>query len=50
MFSNFWDIVLNPVFGVTFGLVALAFMPLLWSVWDTWRNDGEIPGEETESE
>lgn len=49
-YSNFWDIVLNPTFGLTFGLVMLAFLPILLSVWNTWLNNGEIEGEETETE
>lgn len=42
MFTEFWDIVLSPVFLVTFGLVLAPFLPVLWSVWTTWLNDGEI--------
>lgn len=37
MFTNFWDYVLNPVFLVTFGLVAAFFVPMLWSMWVTWN-------------
>jgi len=46
MFGSFLDIVLNPVFGIMFGLVLFPFLPLLWSIWDTWRNDGEIKDEQ----
>lgn len=42
MFQNFWDMVLDPVFLVMFGLVLAAFIPLLLSVWVTWvDNDSE---------
>lgn len=45
MYAEFWDIVLNPIFLVTVGIIALPFLALLWSVYDTWINDGEIKGE-----
>lgn len=35
-FFNFWEYVLNPVFLITIGLVLAAFLPLLWSVAETW--------------
>lgn len=41
MFSEFWDIVLSPIFLITFGLVAAAFLPLLLSVWVTWQENNE---------
>ncbi len=42
MFKGFWDMVLDPVFLVMFGLVMAGFLPLLLSVWTTWiENDGE---------
>lgn len=50
MYQNFWDIMLDPVFGITFGLVLAGFLPLLWSVWDTWMKDGEIPTPEEDEE
>lgn len=39
MFVNFWDYVLSPPFLITFGLVALFFAPLGYSVWVTWRDN-----------
>lgn len=50
MIQQFWDTMLDPVFGITFGLVLAGFLPLLLSVWLTWRNDGEIVDEETAEE
>jgi len=40
--EEFWNTILDPVFGIMFGLVLLAFVPLLYSIWYTWRNGGEI--------
>ena len=48
MFESFWDTMLDPVFGIMFGLVLLPFLPLLWSVWTTWLRDGEIESPEEE--
>jgi len=36
-FVNFWEYVLNPVFLIPMGLVVLAFLPLLTSIWQTWQ-------------
>lgn len=41
MFTEFWDMILNPVFVITFGLVMAAFVPLLISVYVTWKENGE---------
>ncbi|NJL94526.1 MAG: hypothetical protein HC915_12790 [Anaerolineae bacterium] len=41
IFNDFWDIVLNPVFLVTFGLVMAAFVPLGLSVLVTWQENAE---------
>jgi hypothetical protein len=45
IFNEFWDIVLNPAFAVTFGLVLAGFLPLLYSVWMTWTENSEDPDE-----
>ncbi len=41
MYTEFWDIVLNPIFVIMFGLVMLPFVPLLISVYVTWKENGE---------
>jgi hypothetical protein len=41
MFTEFWDMILNPVFVIMFGLVMAAFVPLLISVYVTWKENGE---------
>jgi hypothetical protein len=41
MFAEFWDIVLNPIFVITFGLVMAAFVPLLLSIYVTWKENGD---------
>jgi len=42
LFSNFFDYILSPTFFIPFGLVALGFLPVAYSVWATWRdNTGE---------
>jgi hypothetical protein len=41
IFNDFLDIVLSPIFLITFGLVMAAFLPLLYSVWVTWRDNRE---------
>jgi hypothetical protein len=41
MFNEFWDIILNPVFVIMFGLVMAAFVPLLISVYTTWKENGD---------
>lgn len=45
VFANFWDIVLNPVFLIMFGLVLLPFLPLAASIWVTWE-EGANKGED----
>ena len=42
IFAEFWDIVLSPVFLFTFALVLAPFLPVLWSVWTTWQNEGKV--------
>lgn len=43
MNTDFWDIVLNPVFLIMFGLTAGTFLPLLWSVFVTWiENEDKV--------
>lgn len=39
IFAEFWDIVLNPTFLITFGLVMAAFLPVALSVWVTWDDN-----------
>lgn len=46
IFAEFWDIILNPTFVIMFGLVALPFLPLLWSVYVTWKENQEHMDEE----
>jgi hypothetical protein len=41
MYTEFWDIVLNPVFVIMFGLVMAPFVPLLLSIYTTWKENGE---------
>ncbi|MGF1507657.1 MAG: hypothetical protein ACFB51_21395 [Anaerolineae bacterium] len=36
---EFWDVMLNPVFLVMFGLVLLPFAALAYSVWVTWEEN-----------
>lgn len=38
-YHMFWNTVLDPFFLITFGLVALAFAPLLISIWLTWEEN-----------
>jgi hypothetical protein len=45
MFTEFWDMILNPVFVIMFGLVLLPFVPLLLSVYTTWKENGEQEDE-----
>jgi hypothetical protein len=40
VFNGFWEIVLNPLFLITFGLAAAPFAFLLYSVWGTWEENG----------
>lgn len=39
MFGDLWEVVLNPVFLITVGLVGLPFLILLYSVWVTWQEN-----------
>lgn len=41
-FIDFWEYVLSPVFLIPMGLVVLAFLPLLLSVWSTWQTQSVI--------
>jgi hypothetical protein len=41
MFLDTWEILTNPVFLIMFGLSAAPFLPLLYSVWVTWRDNTE---------
>jgi len=41
MITDFWEIVLNPIFLVMFGLTAGTFAPIAWSVWVTWQENNE---------
>lgn len=47
-FINYWEYALSLPFLITTALVALAFAPLLWSVWATWMATDGSP--ETEHE
>ncbi len=44
-YINFWDYILSPTFLITFGLVGAGFLPLLWGLYVTWRDN---PGEREE--
>ena len=37
---DFFSYVLSPGFLIMFGLVAATFVPVLWSIWVTWRDNG----------
>jgi hypothetical protein len=39
----FLDIVLSPVFVITFGLVMLFFLPVAYSVLVTWNENDDKP-------
>lgn len=39
MFVEFWDYVLDPIFLITFGLTGAFFLPMVWSIWVTWRDN-----------
>ncbi|MEZ4835570.1 MAG: hypothetical protein R2873_26865 [Caldilineaceae bacterium] len=42
MTFDFWDLMLNPAFLITFGLVLAGFLPMLLSVWSTFvTNDDQ---------
>lgn len=36
---DFWEVMLDPVFLIMFGLSAIGFLPLLYSVWRTWEDN-----------
>jgi hypothetical protein len=46
MFVDFWDLVLNPIFLITFGLVLAAFLPLVLSIWATYMGNEDHPEHE----
>ncbi len=37
---DFFSYVLSPAFLIMFGLTAATFIPVLWSIWVTWRDNG----------
>lgn len=41
MFVDFWDLMLSPTFLITFGLVLAGFLPMLWSIWETYVNNDD---------
>lgn len=43
MIPDFWDQVLTLPFLMMFGLVAAGFLPLLYSVWQTYLENEEKP-------
>lgn len=45
-YQNFLDYALSPVFLIMFGLTLATFLPLLYSVWVTWRDNSGDPDEE----
>lgn len=46
METDFWTIVLDPVFLVTVGLIGVPFAALAYSVWVTWQNNTGEPEDE----
>ena len=50
MSFEFWDIVINPRFLITFTIVVGGFVPLLYSVWKTYLAGKEEGGTDNEHE
>jgi hypothetical protein len=41
-YIDFWEIVLDPLFLMTVGLVALPFLVTFYSMWVTWEENEDV--------